>query len=110
MHMYESLQLSPSFSNYFIKASASVSGVIGIIHTTPPAAGVLGVSLDRLFLLPEPGQLSHVADCNKHIYVMGLFLPDISDCNQKFMNPSSEHIDTVWARLISTLKSVLKTN
>lgn len=43
MHMYEYLQLPASFSNYFIKALTSVSGVIGITHTTPPAAGVLGV-------------------------------------------------------------------
>lgn len=43
MHMHEPLQLPASFSNYFIKASTSVSGVIGIMHTTPPSAGVLGV-------------------------------------------------------------------
>lgn len=43
MHMYELLQLPASSSNYFINASNFVSCVIGIMHSTSPAIGVLGV-------------------------------------------------------------------
>lgn len=43
MHTYESWQLPATFSSYSIKAPASVSGVVGIMHTIPAAAGVLCV-------------------------------------------------------------------
>lgn len=107
--MYESWQCPAIFSSYSIKASASVSGVIGIMHTiTCSHWHVVCPQITSSFCLDQDSFHTTVAHCNKYIYKMCLFLLDISECNQKFMYFSLEHTGTVRAKLSSTLNSIPK--